>query len=98
MAIPRDRNDEFQQQLIPPYQRRDGWLEDMIMQLYANGVSTRDVGSIIEKLYGNSYSPTTISNITDVAIEEINKWQQRKLNKCYSVLFIDAMSVKLISK
>jgi len=55
----------------------------------------RDVGSIIEKLYGNSYSPTTISNITDVAIEEINKWRQRKLNKRYSVLFIDAMSVKL---
>jgi len=95
LNIPRDRNDEFQQQLIPPYKRRDGWLEDMIMQLYANGVSTRDVGSIIEKLYGNSYSPTTISNITDVAIEEINKWRQRKLNKCYSVLFIDAMSVKL---
>lgn len=95
LNIPRDRNDEFQQQLIPPYKRRDGWLEDMIMQLYANGVSTRDVGSIIEKLYGNSYSPTTISNITDVAIEEINKWRQRKLNKRYSVLFIDAMSVKL---
>ena len=67
----------------------------MIMQLYANGVSTRDVGSIIEKLYGNSYSPTTVSNITDVAIEEIMKWRQRKLNKRYSVLFIDAMSVKL---
>jgi transposase-like protein len=60
----------------------------MIMQLYANGVSTRDVGSIIEKLYGNSYSPTTVSNITDVAIEEIMKWRQRKLNKRYSVLFM----------
>ena len=95
LNIPRDRNDEFRQQLIPPYQRHDGWLEDMIMQLYANGVSTRDVGSIIEKLYGNSYSPTTVSNITDVAIEEIMKWRQRKLNKRYSVLFIDAMSVKL---
>ena len=95
LNIPRDRNDEFRQQLIPPYQRHDGWLEDMIMQLYANGVSTRDVGSIIEKLYGNSYSPTTVTNITDVAIEEIKKWRQRKLNKHYSVLFIDAMSVKL---
>ena len=46
----------------------------MIMQLYANGVSTHDVGSIIEKLYDNSYSPTTVSNITSLAIEEIKKW------------------------
>ncbi len=74
LNIPRDRNDEFQRQIIPPYQRRDGWLEDMIMQLYANGVSTHDVGSIIEKLYDNSYSPTTVSNITSLAIEEIKKW------------------------
>jgi transposase-like protein len=67
----------------------------MVIQLYANGVSTREIGTIIEKLYKNSYSPTTISNITDVAIEEINKWRQRPLKKRYSVLFIDAMSVKL---
>jgi putative transposase len=95
LNIPRDRNGEFEQQLIPPYKRRDGWLEDMVIQLYANGVSTREIGTIIEKLYKNSYSPTTISNITHVAIEEINKWRQRPLKKRYSVLFIDAMSVKL---
>ena len=95
LNIPRDRNGEFEQQLIPPYKRRDGWLEDMVIQLYANGVSTREIGTIIEKLYKNNYSPTTISNITDVAIEEINKWRQRPLKKRYSVLFIDAMSVKL---
>jgi putative transposase len=95
LNIPRDRNGEFEQQLIPAYRRRDGWLEDMVIQLYANGVSTREIGAIIEKLYGNKYSPTTVSNITDVAIEEINKWRQRPLNKRYSILFIDAMSVKL---
>ncbi len=58
----------------------------MVIQLYANGVSTREIGAIIEKLYGNKYSPTTVSNITDVAIEEINKWRQRPLNKRYSIL------------
>lgn len=56
LNTPRDRNVEFQQQLIPPYQRRDGWLEDMIMQLYANGFSTRDVGSIVEKLYALQFT------------------------------------------
>ena len=95
LNIPRDRNNEFKQQLIPPYSRRDGWLEDMVIQLYANGVSTREIGSIIEKLYGHSYSATTVSNITDIAIEEVEKWHQRPLSKRYSVLFIDALSVKL---
>jgi len=95
LNIPRDRNNEFEQQLIPPYSRRDGWLEDMVIQLYSNGVSTREIGSIIEKLYGHSYSAATVSNITDVAIEEVEKWHQRPLSKRYSVLFIDALSVKL---
>lgn len=95
LNIPRDRNNEFKQQLIPPYSRRDGWLEDMVIQLYANGVSTREVGAIIEKLYGHSYSATTVSNITDIAIEEVEKWHQRPLSKRYSVLFIDALIVKL---
>ena len=81
LSIPRDRNNEFEQQLIPPYSRRDGWLEDMVIQLYSNGVSTREIGSIIEKLYGHSYSAATVSNVTDVAIEEVEKWHQRPLSK-----------------
>lgn len=75
LNIPRDRNNEFEQQLIKPYARRDDWLENLIIRMYARGVSTREIASLIETLYGNAYSPTTISNITDVAVEEITKWK-----------------------
>ena len=95
LKIPRDRNNEFEQQLIPPYARRDDWLETMIIKMYASGVSTREIASIIEKLYGNSYSATTVSNITDVALEEIDQWHKRPLKKRYSVVYIDALHLKL---
>ena len=95
IKIPRDRNNEFEQQLIPPYARRDDWLETMIIRMYASGVSTREIAGIIEKLYGNSYSAATVSNITDVALEEIEQWHKRTLKKRYSVIYIDALHIKL---
>ena len=95
IKIPRDRNNEFEQQLIPAYARRDDWLETMIIRMYASGVSTREIAGIIEKLYGNSYSAATVSNITDVALEEIEQWHNRTLKKRYSVIYIDALHIKL---
>lgn len=95
IQIPRDRNNEFEQQLIPAYARRDDWLETMIIRMYASGVSTREIAAIIEKLYGKSYSAATVSNITDVALEEIHQWHNRTLKKRYSVIYIDALHIKL---
>lgn len=95
LQVPRDRNGEFQTALFEPYKRRDNWLEDMIINMYARGLSTRDIADIIEKMYGSKYSASTISNLTDVALEEVEKWHKRPLKKRYSVLYIDGMSIKL---
>jgi len=95
LRIPRDRNGDFEQQLIKPYSRREDWLENLIIKMYSKGMSTRDIANLIEKLYGPSYSTTTISNITDVALEEVNKWHNRELKSRYSVIFVDALSVKI---
>jgi len=95
LHIPRDRKGEFKQQLIKPYSRREDWLKNLIIKMYSKGMSTRDIANLIEKLYGPSYSATTISNITDVALEEVNKWHNRELKSRYSIIFIDALSVKI---
>lgn len=58
-------------------------------------MSTREIGKFIERILGSSYSPTTISNITDATIEDIRKWQQRPLNKRYSVLYLDGLYIKV---
>ncbi|MFT9485943.1 MAG: IS256 family transposase [Tepidibacillus sp.] len=95
LTVPRDRMGEFQTQIFEPYQRRDGWLEEAIIKMYQSGMSTREIGKFIEKILGTTYSPTTISNITDVVVEDIERWQQRPLRKRYSVLYLDGLYIKL---
>lgn len=70
---------EFQTQVFESYQRRDDWLEEAIIKMYQSGMNTREIGKFVEKILDSTYSPTTISNITEVAIEDIEKWQQRPL-------------------
>lgn len=95
LTVPRDRMGEFQTQVFEPYQRRDGWLEDAVIKMYQSGMSTREIGKFIEKILGTSYSPTTVSNITNVVLEDIEKWQKRTLNKRYSVLYLDGIYTKV---
>ncbi|MEK4510060.1 IS256 family transposase [Paenibacillus sp. FSL K6-2524] len=95
LEVPRDRNGAFQTQMFEPYQRRDGWLEEAVIQMYKSGMGTRDVARFIESMFGSHYSPTTVSNITATVLEDIQKWQQRPLQKRYSVIYLDGLYVKL---
>jgi len=95
LEVPRDRNNDFQTALFEPYKRRDDWLEQTVIQMYARGLSTRDIANLIEQMYGQKYSATSVSNLTDIAIKEIEQWKNRPLEKRYSVLFIDALSIKI---
>lgn len=95
LSVPRDRNGEFQTQVFEPYQRRDGWLEEAVIQMYKSGMGTRDVARFIESMFGSHYSPTTVSNITATVLEDIQTWQERPLSKRYSVIYLDGLYVKL---
>jgi putative transposase len=95
LRVPRDRKGLFQTQLFQPYQRRDNWLEESIIHMYKGGMSTREVAKFIESMFGTHYSPTTISNITQTVIEDIEEWQKRPLEKRYSVIYLDGLYVKL---
>lgn len=95
LEVPRDRNGAFQTQMFEPYQRRDGWLEEAVIQMYKCGMGTRDVARFIEGMFSSHYSPTTVSNITATVLEDIQKWQQRPLQKRYSVIYLDGLYVKL---
>jgi len=95
LQVPRDRQGQFQTELFEPYQRREAWLEDTVIHMYKGGMSTRDIGAFIEKMFGAQYSPTTVSNITSTVLEDVATWQARPLAKRYSVLYLDGMYVKL---
>jgi putative transposase len=95
LSIPRDRQGSFVPQLIPKGSRRLGGLDDMIISLYAGGMTVRDIEHHLASTIGTELSPETISNITDQVADEVIKWQERPLESLYPVIYLDAIVVKV---
>ena len=91
LKVPRDREGKFRTKLIEPYRRRDISLEDLILGMFALGMSARLVAQVLESIFELKYSPSMISQISRVTLEEISKWKQRKLRKRYTVIMLDGM-------
>lgn len=90
LRIPRDREGEFEQQLIPKYQRRSEELETMIIQLYQKGITTREISDLIEKMYGHHYCPATVSNITQITENQVKAFHCRQIKEQMAVVYCDA--------
>lgn len=95
LDIPRDRDSEFEPVLIGKHQRRFDGFDDLILSLYAKGVSTRDIRSHIEEMYGVEVSPDLISTVTDNVQELVREWQTRPLDEVYPIVYLDALRVKI---
>jgi putative transposase len=95
LATPRDRNGSFEPRLIPKGQRRVGGLSDMIISLYAGGMTIRDIQAHLERTLGTELSHETIANITDAVADEVKAWQARPLEPVYPILYLDALVVKV---
>ena len=94
LRVPRDRENEFQTALFDRYQRNVG-IDDLVISMYSKGISTRKMVEILEELFHNKYSRSTISRITDITVPEIQKWVSRPLEKKYIAVFMDAMFFSL---
>ncbi|GAA4763821.1 IS256 family transposase [Citricoccus nitrophenolicus] len=95
VTVPRDRNGSFEPVIVPKRARRLGKVEDMILSLYARGMTTRDIGSHLEEIYGSKVSAATISRVTDVVADEVAQWQSRPLESVYPIVYIDAIWLKI---
>ena len=95
ISVPRDRNSEFEPQIVKKGQRRAGPVDEIILSLYARGLTTRDIQAHLAEAYGASVSPALVSNITDVVADEIITWQTRPLDAFYAIIYIDALVVKV---
>jgi len=93
--IPRDREGEFESIFIPKHQRRFPEMDQKIITIYAKGMSTRDIQSTLEELYGVKASPELISEVTDEVLDSVTAWQNRPLNTCYPIVYLDAIQVKI---
>jgi putative transposase len=95
LDVPRDRAGTFTPTLVPKGERRLGGLSDIIISLYAGGMTVRDICHHLQRVYGTELSPDTVSAVTDSVLEEIKAWQTRPLDECYPVIYVDALMVKV---
>jgi len=93
--IPRDRDGSFEPELIQKGQTRIDGMDDKIIGLYAAGLSTRDIRSHLEEVYGLRVSADLISRVTDAVLEEVSDWRNRALEPVYPIVFLDALRVKI---
>jgi putative transposase len=94
IAIPRDRNGEFEPKILGKYQTRTDEIEQKIMAMYQKGMSQRDIEDHIREIYGADISQTLISKITDKILPEINEWQNRPLEEIYPIVYFDGIVFK----
>jgi hypothetical protein len=81
IEVPRDRAGDFEPRLVPKRSGRvSGGLDDMIISLYAHGMSVRDILHHLRQVYGTDLSAETVSRITDAVLEEVKAWQSRPLD------------------
>jgi transposase-like protein len=96
LAVPRDRAGSFEPVLVPKRAGRiAGGLDDMVISLYAHGMSVRDITHHLEQVYGTVLSAETVSRITEAVMEEVRAWQSRPLDPVWAVVFLDAIIVKV---
>lgn len=96
LRVPRDRAGSFEPVLVPKRAGRvSGGLDDMVISLYAHGMSVRDIVHHLEQVYGTQLSAETVSRITEQVMEEVRTWQRRPLDPIYAVVFLDAIVVKV---
>lgn len=95
LNIPRDRNGEFEPQLIPKGQRMSDKLEEAITGMYSRGMTTSDISQQVKDIYGVDVSEGTISNVTNRIIEHIKEWQNRPLESVYFTVWMDGIMLKV---
>ena len=95
LAIPRDRNGEYEPVVIPKGQTRLAGLDEKIIAMYARGLTTRDIQDHLKDLYGIDVSPGLVSDVTDGVVEEVTAWQSRPLDAVYPIVYLDAIRVKI---
>lgn len=93
VAVPRDRNGSFDPVIVPKGETRFKGFDDKIISMYARGMTTRDIQSHLEEIYGVEVSPTLISQVTEAVVEEVRLWQNRPLEEVYPIVYLDAVRV-----
>ena len=94
LNIPRDRNSEFEPEIVPKYSKRLPLFNDQIISLYSRGMTVRDIQAHLNEIYGVDVSPELISKVTDAVHEDVRSWRTRPLDSIYPIVYLDALCIK----
>lgn len=95
LDTPRDREGSFEPQLVKKHQSRFTSMDNKILWLYAQGMSTRDIVNAFHEWYGADISPTLVSRVTSAVMEQVTEWQSRPLDAIYPIVYLDCLVVKI---
>lgn len=95
IEVPRDREGSFEPRVVEKGQRRLKGFDDKLIALYARGMSTRDIQGHIKEIYDVDIEASLVSRVTDQVIQDVEEWQQRKLDPMYPIVFFDGLVVKV---
>lgn len=98
IRVPRDRTGRFEPKIVPKRARRLGQIEEMILSLYARGMTTRDIESHLGEVYGITASRELISNVTEVVADEIELWRNRPVDEVYPIVYVDGIRIRVRDK
>ncbi|MCK9534942.1 MAG: IS256 family transposase [Pseudomonas sp.] len=95
LDTPRDRQGDFEPQLVKKHQTRFTSMDDKILFLYAQGMTTREIVDIFKEMYCADVSASFISKVTDAVIDQVVEWQSRPLDAVYPIVYLDCIVVKI---
>ena len=95
LETPRDREGTFEPKLVKKHQRRFTTMDDKILFLYGQGMTTREIVETFKEMYGAEISPTLISKVTNAVIEQVVEWQSRPLDAVYPIVYLDCIVLKI---
>jgi transposase-like protein len=95
IEVPRDRESTFEPRIVKKRQRRLTHVDEIVLSLYAKGMTTGEISAHFAEIYGASVSRETISRITDKVIDDMQEWASRPLDAVYAAVFVDAIVVKV---
>ena len=95
ISVPRDRESDFEPQIVPKRVTKINGLDQKIISLYAKGMSTTDIQQQLFELYDTEISTSFISDVTEAIIEDVKAWQNRPLESVYPIVFFDCIVVKV---
>lgn len=95
LNTPRDRNGDFDPKMVKKGQRRFTAMDDKILFLYAQGMSTREIVTTFKEMYGADVSASLVSKVTDAVIDQVVDWQSRPLDPLYPIVYLDCIVLKI---